>query len=110
MPARKPVTSPPMKINSSIDAHAVQANQTGQAALVRRGGSGGDWTVIGAFRIIKGALMRFKSFLKLAKIRLTAMVLVTTAVGFILGSVDVVDYARLCWTILGTGLAAAGAS
>jgi protoheme IX farnesyltransferase len=54
--------------------------------------------------------MQFKPYLELAKIRLTAMVLVTTAVGFILGSPGPVVYSRLFWTILGTGLAAAGAS
>jgi protoheme IX farnesyltransferase len=54
--------------------------------------------------------MQFKPYLELAKIRLTAMVLVTTAVGFILGSPGPVAYGRLAWTILGTGLAAAGAS
>ena len=54
--------------------------------------------------------MQFKPYLELAKIRLTAMVLVTTAVGFILGSPGPVAYGRLFWTILGTGLAAAGAS
>ena len=54
--------------------------------------------------------MQFKPYLELAKIRLTAMVLVTTAVGFILGSAGPVAYGRLFWTILGTGLAAAGAS
>ena len=54
--------------------------------------------------------MQFKPYLELVKIRLTAMVLVTTAVGFILGSPGPVAYGRLFWTILGTGLAAAGAS
>jgi protoheme IX farnesyltransferase len=57
--------------------------------------------------------MLFKPYLELAKIRLTAMVLITTAVGFVLGSPVALDswaYARLFWTILGTGLAAAGAS
>jgi protoheme IX farnesyltransferase len=54
--------------------------------------------------------MQFKPYLELAKIRLTAMVLITTAVGYILGSPRPLDYGRLCWTILGTGLAAAGAS
>jgi protoheme IX farnesyltransferase len=54
--------------------------------------------------------MQFKPYLELAKIRLTGMVLITTAVGFILGSPGPVAYARLFWTILGTGLAAAGAS
>jgi protoheme IX farnesyltransferase len=38
------------------------------------------------------------------------MVLITAAVGFILGSPGSLDFARLGWTILGTGLAACGAS
>ena len=54
--------------------------------------------------------MFFKPYLELSKIRLTAMVLITTAVGFVLGSPGPLDYARLTWTILGTGLAGAGAS
>ena len=54
--------------------------------------------------------MQFKPYLELAKIRLTVMVLITTTVGFILGSPGPVAYGRLFWTILGTGLAAAGAS
>jgi protoheme IX farnesyltransferase len=54
--------------------------------------------------------MFFKPYLELSKIRLTAMVLITAAVGFVLGSPGPLDYARLGWTILGTGLAAAGAS
>ena len=59
------------------------------------------------------ATMPFKPYLELAKIRLNAMVLVTTAVGFVLGSPGPLDSAalvRLCWTILGTGLAGAGAA
>jgi protoheme IX farnesyltransferase len=54
--------------------------------------------------------MLIKSYLELSKIRLTAMVLITAAVGFVLGSPGPLDFARLGWTILGTGLAAAGAS
>jgi protoheme IX farnesyltransferase len=54
--------------------------------------------------------MLLKSYLELSKIRLTAMVLITAAVGFVLGSAGPLDFARLAWTILGTGLAAAGAS
>ena len=52
--------------------------------------------------------MQFKPYLELSKIRLTSMVLVTTAVGFILGSQGPMLYGRLFWTIFGTGLAAAG--
>ena len=54
--------------------------------------------------------MHFKPYLELSKIRLTAMVLITTAVGFILGSQGPLDYRAMFWTILGTGFAAAGAS
>jgi protoheme IX farnesyltransferase len=54
--------------------------------------------------------MLLRSYLELSKIRLTAMVLITAAVGFILGSSGPLDFARLGWTILGTGLAACGAS
>ncbi len=46
----------------------------------------------------------------LFKARLTFLVLVTTLVGFYLGSPGAVDYARLLHTILGTALVAAGAS
>ena len=54
-----------------------------------------------------------KPYLELAKNRLNAMVLVTTAVGFVLGMpgpLDSAAWARLFWTIVGTGLAGAGAS
>lgn len=46
----------------------------------------------------------------LFKARLTFLVLVTTLVGFYIGSPGVVDYALLFHTILGTALVAAGAS
>jgi protoheme IX farnesyltransferase len=51
-----------------------------------------------------------KHYLQLAKIRLTAMVLATTAVGFVLASPGPIDWATLGWTLAGSGLAAAGAS
>lgn len=54
--------------------------------------------------------MAFKHYLELAKIRLTAMVLVTTAVGFVLASPGPIHWAGLLLTIAGTGLAAVGAS
>jgi protoheme IX farnesyltransferase len=49
-------------------------------------------------------------YLQLTKARLSALVLVTTAVGFALASVHAVDWARLLWTILGTALCAGCAS
>lgn len=49
-------------------------------------------------------------YLELAKIQLTAMVLVTTAVGYVVGSPGTLDWERMFWTLLGTGLSAAGAN
>jgi heme o synthase len=54
--------------------------------------------------------MLFKHYLELAKIRLTAMVLVTTAVGYVLGSPGSIRWVGLLLTVAGTGLAAVGAS
>jgi protoheme IX farnesyltransferase len=51
-----------------------------------------------------------RTFAELAKLRLNALVLLTTAVGFALGDPFGLDLARLGWTLLGTGLAAASAS
>jgi protoheme IX farnesyltransferase len=49
-------------------------------------------------------------YLILTKVRITALVLVTTAAGFLLASGVRVDLALLAWTLLGTGLAASGAA
>src|SRR5688572_26000437 len=49
-------------------------------------------------------------YLELTKAQLSALVLVTTAVGFILGTRGEFDWLRLLWTILGTALAAGCAS
>jgi len=49
-------------------------------------------------------------YLELAKIRLNGMVLVTTAVGYILGAGEHTDWGKFTLTLLGTGLAAIGAS
>jgi protoheme IX farnesyltransferase len=47
---------------------------------------------------------------RLAKARLSALVLVTTAAGFAVAPGDGLDWARLAWTCLGTGLAAVSAA
>ena len=47
-------------------------------------------------------------YLILTKVRITALVLVTTAAGFLLASSARLDPALLAWTLLGTGLAAGG--
>jgi protoheme IX farnesyltransferase len=47
---------------------------------------------------------------ELTKVRLNALVLVTTAVGFALAELGPIDWPRLGWTCAGTALAAASAS
>lgn len=47
---------------------------------------------------------------ELTKVRLNALVLVTTAVGYALAEIGPIDWARLSWTCGGTALAAASAS
>lgn len=49
-------------------------------------------------------------YLILTKVRITALVLVTAATGFLLGSIGGLDMPLLGWTLLGTGLAASGAA
>jgi protoheme IX farnesyltransferase len=49
-----------------------------------------------------------RDFIDLTKPRVVAMVLVTTVVGFYLGSVGAPDYTQLLATLIGTGLAAGG--
>lgn len=48
--------------------------------------------------------------MELTKARLNALVLVTTAVGFLLGEPRSIDWGRLGWTLLGTACAAASAA
>ncbi len=57
---------------------------------------------------IAGNRRRSLDFLLLAKPRVVLMVLVTTLVGYYVGSSGVPDYVRLVSTLIGTGLAAAG--
>ncbi len=54
------------------------------------------------------AQRRLADFLMLTKPRVVLMVLVTTAVGYYLGSTGVLDGLRLLQTLFGTALAAAG--
>jgi len=49
-------------------------------------------------------------YLQLTKARLSALVLLTTAVGFVLGSLETLDWMRLAFTVIGTALAAGCAS
>ena len=53
---------------------------------------------------------RLSAFVALTKPRIAFMVLVTVAIGFLLGTPGAVSIARLFWTLLGTGLVAGGAS
>jgi len=54
------------------------------------------------------ARRRLMDFVELGKPRVVLMVLITTGVGFYLGSRGVVDYLRLLPTLIGTALAASG--
>ncbi|MBI2155181.1 MAG: protoheme IX farnesyltransferase [Candidatus Rokubacteria bacterium] len=54
------------------------------------------------------ARVRASDFLALTKPRVVVMVLVTTVVGYYLGSAGAADYLRLLHTLIGTALAAAG--
>lgn len=49
-------------------------------------------------------------YLVLTKVRITVLVLVTTAAGFLLAAGSELDVPLLAWTLLGTGLAASGAA
>src|SRR5215813_14667952 len=61
--------------------------------------------------IVESSLASFVSDLaELVKARLTLLVLLTTAVGFYLGSEPPVDYRALFHTVFGTAAAAAGAA
>src|SRR5256885_15499258 len=51
-----------------------------------------------------------RDLIELVKARLTLLVLLTTAVGFYLGSDDPISYAALLHAVLGTAAAAAGAA
>jgi protoheme IX farnesyltransferase len=55
-----------------------------------------------------GAARRLADYIELAKPRIVLMVLVTTFVGFYLGSENVSDYLTLFQTLFGTALAAGG--
>src|SRR5436190_20057012 len=49
-------------------------------------------------------------YMELTKARLSALVLMTTAVGFIVASFDDINWTRMLWTMLGTALCAASAN
>ncbi len=48
--------------------------------------------------------------MQLTKVRLSAMVVLTTAVGFVMASTGSIDWLRLLWVVLGTSLTAGAAS
>lgn len=49
------------------------------------------------------------AYLELSKPRILSLVLVSTVIGFVMGSVSQISFIQLGWTLLGTGLTAAGA-
>ncbi|MCA9290283.1 MAG: heme o synthase, partial [Phycisphaerales bacterium] len=52
----------------------------------------------------------WRQYAELTKARLSTLVVVTTAIGFVMGSIGAVDWLRLLWTVVGTGLCAGCAS
>jgi protoheme IX farnesyltransferase len=60
------------------------------------------------FELERPRLQVMGDLVALTKPRVVVMVLVTTVVGFYLGSGAYADYRLLCWSLFGTGLAAAG--
>jgi len=52
----------------------------------------------------------YRTYMDLAKARLSALVVITTLVGFLLGSGASIEWATLLWTVIGTSLAAASAN
>jgi protoheme IX farnesyltransferase len=54
------------------------------------------------------AARALRTYAELTKIRLVLLVVTTTAVGFLMASRGRPDAAALCWTLIGTALAAAG--
>src|SRR5215467_4040898 len=56
------------------------------------------------------ARLRVADFLELTKPRITVLVLITTLVGFYMGSQDGLNFLLLFHAIVGTGLVASGAS
>jgi protoheme IX farnesyltransferase len=53
---------------------------------------------------------RVADYLALAKYRLSGLVLVTTAVGYVVAAGGAMNWVRFTWTLLGTALAAGGAN
>jgi protoheme IX farnesyltransferase len=53
---------------------------------------------------------RLRALAELGKASLTALVLLTVLTGFVLASTERIDWLVLMWTLLGTGLSAAGAN
>lgn len=49
-------------------------------------------------------------YMQLTKVRLSALVVLTTAVGFVMASIGPIDWLRLMWTVIGTLLVAGAAS
>lgn len=59
---------------------------------------------------VRGGRPSLTAYFELGKARLSALIVFTAAVGFVLASRGSVDWLRLGWTVLGTGLAALGAN
>lgn len=89
-------------------AEAVADPATGPACAARV--AGGADVVAAASGRGQAARGGARDYLELTKPRITALVLVTTAAGFYLGSAGAVALLRLLHTLIGTALVAAGTS
>ena len=80
-----------------------------RTTTVAAAGEPGPGASLGAAQSLTGWLARVA---RLTKARLSTLVLITTAVGFVLAEESVPGFgtARFLWTLLGTALAAAAAN
>jgi len=60
--------------------------------------------------IQEGASSIFQAYCELTKIRLSLMVVMTTAAGFVMASTLGIDWTRMLWTVIGTACCACAAS
>ncbi|KAH8934113.1 hypothetical protein BDL97_18G066600 [Sphagnum fallax] len=112
------VTQPPGVVVAGV-VRWKYARGIATAALVR--GEGVAKQAIGSFAAgtrVEGTKKSLSESIKhyarcyyeLSKVRLSLLVVTTAGVGFVMGSGEVVDWVGLCWTTIGTMLAAASAN
>ncbi len=98
------MTTLPSHTFDRADSEIDRLNQRGQLAQPNQPGRIGKTTLAK----VTLAWNRSIDFWALTKPRIVSMVLITTCVGFYLGSLGLPDYVLLLHTLIGTGFAAAG--